>query len=82
MNQAQQLLDQVKAHADLSRDEYFPEDWEGDYKDASIQHEQMLVHAAAELGIPLLVEVDAYSCPRSWKVSITAPDGSYVSYPR
>ncbi len=81
MNQAEQSFAQVQAHAELSRDFYFPDDWDGDYKDAAAVHQQMLVDAADELGIRLVVEIDAYSCPRRWKVSITAPDGSFMSYP-
>lgn len=73
-NKAQVALEQM--HQLVERD--WPEDFEGDYKDAADLEENLLWAAAEELGYEFEVLVDAYSCPRSWQVKVTVGNDKAV----
>lgn len=76
-NKAKAALEQMLQL--VSRD--WPEDFEGDYKDAASLEEDLLWAAAAELEVDLKVLTEAYSCPRSWLIEVRVGNDS-VTYPQ
>jgi hypothetical protein len=76
----ERVLFQLKGEMAKHRSLFFA-DFDGDYKDASVVNEHLCEHAADCLGYTSEVLVDAYSCPRSWLVQVTTPDGVVVTYP-
>ena len=70
------ILAEMKVHAP----DYW-EDFNGDYKEAAVIEEELFLDVCNHLEIPAESEVDAASCPRSWRVRFTAEDGSIGYYP-
>lgn len=72
----QKILAEMKVHST----DYW-EDFDGDYKDAAVIEEALFLDTCDHLGFVAVSEVDAYSCPRSWRVKLTTPDGSWCHWP-
>lgn len=76
----QAVLVKIFAEMKVHAPDYW-EDFEGDYKEAAVIEEELFLDVCNHLGFTAESEVAAASCPRSWRVKLTAPDGSWCHWP-